>query len=385
MNPRYWTSVEFYSTGDQYFSAVLDEIRKAQVTVRLETYIFSLDPMTEEILSALEEAQRRGVWIQILVDGFGSFSHLETLRNRCQKSQFQFKVFHPLPSRLKIVQKFLRIFTTRYAFVFKKINRRNHRKQILIDDRIAFVGSLNLTEVHSHRHFGKTAWKDFGVRLEGPPLFLLERAFRNAWNIAESDTFLKKLLRLQFDKTYDPRQALVRLNTSRRMRSRLKKDLVRRIEATTQKIWISTAYFLPRPRLLKAILNASKRGVEVQLLLPGISDAPVVKWASYQVLKKLLVNGVKIFEYQPAVLHSKYLVLDNHFATLGSTNFNHRSFLHDLELEAVFTESAHIRRVEAEFLLEKTFARELNILELKSWPWYLRLTSRIAYRMRYLL
>lgn len=385
MQNEYWTNAIFYSTGDAFFADVIAEIRKSVVSIKIEAYIFSVDRLGSLLLSELKSARQRGVQVKICVDGAGSYASLAELQKMCTLWDLELFIFRPLPDSLSIFFKFLKLFRNRLPFVFKKVNRRNHQKLLLFDDQIAFVGSRNITEVHSESLTQLSAWKDFGVKLEGPSLAILERSFQRTCNVCTDSSFIRKLVRTNFDRYYDPQESFVRLNTTRRMRSRLKKDLLLRIRLSNHHIRISTAYFLPRPKILKELILAAQRGVRVQIIIPGLSDVPVVKWAAYRVLRNCLKNGVEVYEYQRSILHSKFLLIDESFATVGSTNFNHRSFLHDLELEVCFVQDQHVQMVLNEFRLEKSFSEKLSLSSLDGWPWYLRFASRIAYRLRYIL
>lgn len=385
MQKEYWTTANFYSTGDSFFADVIQQIRKSTKSIKIESYIFQVDRLGSLLLAELKTARERGVKVQICVDGAGSYSQLQELHKVCHLWNLELQVFRPLPDSISIFFKFIRLLKNRVPFVFKKINRRNHRKLFLFDDQIAFIGSRNVTEVHSESLMQMSAWKDFGVQLTGPSLQYLTESFETIWSSCQDASSFPQKSWLSKKQNYNPQESFVRINTSRKMRSLLKKDLLLRIRLANHHIRISTAYFLPRPRLLKELFRAAQRGVRIEIILPGLSDVPIVKWAAYRVLRQCLKNKIEVYEYERSILHSKFLVIDENFATVGSTNLNHRSFLHDLELEVCFIQEDHVTRVLNEFRLEKSFSHKLHLSSLEKWPWYLRLMSRVAYRLRYLL
>jgi len=390
-NSQSWSKVCFLHSGDAYFESIERMISQAQNEILLESYIFEFDELTEGLLHRLAEFKRRGGRVQILVDGFGSYFWLDTLQKFCQEHQLDFRVYRPLPGSAKLFRRFWIGFFLRFFFLLRWFNRRNHRKTLVIDQRTAFLGSFNWTQVHCQKWMGEKAWRDSGVQLEGPGVPSIALAFQHTWARAQiqrlrswrSVTNTAKTLRswkVRNEAAHFP----LRINTRRRDRLRLSKQLIKKFNQAQKRIWIASAYFLPKRSYLRALKKAARRGVDVQILWPGPTDVPVVKWAAHPILMSLIAVGAQIHEYQPRVFHAKYLIVDD-WAALGSTNFNHRSYFHDLEIEAEFEEPEHVVDLMNQWKKDIENSRLIRSRDLENLPLRQKIISAIAYRLRYLL
>jgi len=145
---------------------------------------------------------------------------------------------------------------------------------------------------------------------------------------------------------------------------------------------ITNAYFIPRRSVLRALKKAAQRGVEVALVLPALTDVPIVQWASRSLYYRLLKAKVRIFEYQPSVLHAKTVIIDN-WATVGSHNLNHRSMIHDYEVEAVLTDNQSLNELVNQWQIDVKSSQEITLESLGKFPWWTRWISRLAYWFRY--
>jgi cardiolipin synthase len=306
----------------------------------------------------------------------GSLFWLDAIAKRCDKEDIEFRVYHPVPGILQwLTPKF-----------FTRTNRRNHRKTLIIDNETALVGSFNITQVHFEKIMGDKAWRDSGVHVTGEAVESLTAAFELAWNYSKNippmppDSRLVKE-RIQIVTRW---QHAVRLNVNERIRRQLYKDLCRRILHAQQTVYITTAYFLPKRALLKALAKAAQKGLDVRILIPGPSDIPFVKWAAAQIPYKLHQAGVQIFEYQPRILHAKYMIIDD-WCSIGSLNMNHRSLLHDLEVEAVLTDANSLSNLRHQFSLDLSQSQPLSVSLYEQSPWWARWTAKILFKLRYWL
>lgn len=379
-----WTKINFYHSGDEYFRSIVDGVRRAKKSILIESYIFSVDPITNILLEELRAAVARGVQVQLIIDGFGSYYWIDSLKNICRKNNIPLRVYHPLPRNFRWFQLFSIKHLLRFSSLVRRLNRRNHRKIVCIDDELLWVGSLNLTQEHSESVMGIKAWRDSAVQLEGSSVELAIRAHNLTWNDAGKERLFQRLLGLAKQrKPLLPMDAL-RINYSQKMRYRLYKDLIKRINSAQSKISITSAYFLPKRSFLRALKKAKQRGCEIQIIIPGPSDVPLVKMASYNILKWLTKNNIEVFEFQNRVLHAKYMLIDQ-WSSIGSSNLNHRSFLHDLEIEAVLTDSDSIEHLNNQFQLDLRSSLQIKLSDLKKMPWGYRFFARIAFSIRYLL
>jgi cardiolipin synthase len=307
------------------------------------------------------------------------------LRRECAEKNLELRVYHPLPHGLNWFRRIFWLYfrTLKTWQLIRILNHRNHRKITIIDRKRAYLGSLNYTQVHSEKIMGELAWRDTGVALEGSGVAVLEKAFYLTWRRAKYRG-LMRLLRYRRRRTRSVRHPLVRLNSTQRLRFSLYRDLRRRIVRARSEVLVTTAYFVPKRSLLRALKKAAENGVRVELILPGLTDVAVTRWAALEVAQLLMKSGVKIYEYQHRILHAKYMVIDE-YCSVGSLNLNHRSFLHDLEVEAVLNAPGDVAKMKAQWEVDRENSVELTAEKLRAISWPLRLLSRIAFRLRYLL
>lgn len=350
---------QLFNDSKDYFDHVLADIQAAKESVSLETYVFSNDIVGKKVAHALIDAAHRGVCVRVLVDGAGTPTAWRRLAKLLEKNKVQTKVFHPFPWQIwnwsRSVTRLPKLMKVLYLFL--KVNSRNHRKIILIDDRIAYVGSLNVTRHHLSVSDGGQGWRDTAVRFTGVDLSPLSNAFIHAWTHKKFNERLRDAFR------YVKKNPRFRLNDSRHRRRVLHKNLLGIMRRSKRRIWITNAYFIPDARLLKALKDAASFGVDVRILLPLKSNHVFMPWASSCFYHSLLKAGVRIFTYTPNMLHAKALMLDD-WMLLGSSNLNHRSLLHDLEIDV------NIKTLDAKQALENMFLEDLkNSRELSGKTW----------------
>jgi cardiolipin synthase len=376
-----WSLIQIFHTGDAYYESLIDRIRHAKKSITIEGYIFSIDRLTSALLEELSMARKRGCLVKIIIDGFGSYNQIPELKKICLSKGIEFRVFHPLPYFSKKVPRWNELMNLNFPLFFRRMNRRNHRKIVLIDEIGAYLGSMNFTEQHCEKYVGQKAWRDTGVYLEGPAVKHLA--------IAVQITYLRTVYRgilTWVNRWMLPRpsfSAALQLNTTQKMRRALYRDLLRLINQAQRRIYITTAYFLPKRKLLKALIDASNRGVDVILILPGKSDVPLVKWAAFYTIQLLLLSRIPIYEYKGSVLHAKNMIVDD-TAYIGSFNLNHRSLLHDLEVIARFHDPASLENMLNQWELDlanSVFLKEKDHYSTWLSQWF----YKIAFLLRYLL
>lgn len=376
-----WSHVRIFHSGDEYYQSLIEDIRKAQRSITIESYIFAHDKLTETILAELKRARERGCSVKIVVDGFGSYYYIPYLDRICAEYGIELRVFHPFPYPLLWIRQFF-TKSERGSFLMRRSNRRTHRKITIIDEKRAYLGSLNYTQDHCVSLVGDRAWRDTGVWVEGPPLKRLVLAFQ----ISYLRTYIKSLLSWvgRWRIKEEPYETILRLNTTTKSRRRLYKDLLRRISHANSRLYITTAYFLPRRSLLRAFLKAARRGVDVKILIPGKSDVPLVKWAAFYIVRFLLQKRIPIYEYQKSILHAKTMIIDND-VFIGSFNLNHRSILHDLEVEVVLNDPDSLKNMLEQWSRDLENSKLVSEKDFAAPSWFARLLYSIAFRLRYLL
>ena len=358
-----WTSETVCCDGDAWFADLLAGLAAAQRRVWLETYILAPDPLGKRVVDALQAAAARGCDVRLLVDGVGAAAWL-----RGGDPGVPLRVWNPLPWAM-----------ARRAGLYRRwrwlaaMNRRDHRKLCLVDDRLAWVGSFNIDGCHTRELAGERAWRDSGARVAGDGVPTLHAAFDLAWRKAWPvvDGHARVSLRLPTLRTPAAGSPDVRLNHSWFTRRAAYRDLLIRLRSARTRIWISNAYVVPRGSLLRALNAAVRRGVDVRLLAPAHSDVPFMPWIGAIYADALRQRGVRVFAYLPRMLHAKTMLIDG-TALVGSHNLNSRSFLHDLEAEVVLTAPASIAALEQAFAADCAEAHELTGLASDQLPWWQR-------------
>lgn len=370
-----------FAHGQGHFNSLLQDIADAQHSIDLETYSFHNDQLGKTVAKALATAAKRGVSVRVLVDGAGSPLWSTGMASELEKSGAITKVFHPFPWQLwnwsRSVVKLPLLL--KWIYLLLKINFRNHRKVCLIDNKYAYIGSLNISKHHLNKEQGGDDWRDTSVRLTNIDLQELYKAFDAAWNWR---TIQERVRDAFHHVRNDP---IIRLNYTRHRRRILYKDLLRRIANCKKRIWITNAYFVPDNILLRRLKESARAHVDVRILLPNKSDVMMMPWASSTFYYNLLKAGVRIFEYLPSMLHAKSLILDD-WMLIGSSNLNHRSLLHDLEADINIISPVAKQQLEAHFLDDLTKSREIS---LSSWstlrPWWQRLMGRLVLYIKYVI
>ncbi|WDE07016.1 cardiolipin synthase B [Thalassomonas viridans] len=366
-----WQAETIYTGGDEYFQELEQDISRAKHTIDLAFYIFSFDALGNKILSALQAASGRGVRVRIIVDGIGSPQwHASTLK-QLARSGIEARIYHPYPWRfsLKAFTRMNRVLE-RFFHLWRKINSRDHRKCCVIDDEIAWIGSFNLVQYHMQRYMNNRAWRDTGVRVCGTQVKVITAVFDYIWCRRYPAT--EPLSRLP-DLHYG---SVVRSNVSLRLRRLFARELYHNIRFSTQRVWATNAYFVPVSRLQLSLIRAAKKGVDVRLILPAMSDVVFAPWIARFYYRILLLSGVRIFEYQPSILHAKTLLFDD-FAYVGSSNLNHRSLIHDLELDIVCRQPGSIKILEQQFLIDQFLSVEITQDKLNRGRWWEKMLARV--------
>lgn len=376
----YWLSEQVYFEGDDYFRSLLQDIDAAKSSITIEVYMFLNDSLGKKVQEALIRARERGVHIQIIVDGIGSYEMDQKFIDRLHQVGIKLRVYNPLPfyhpfyGNLTWLKKF-RVTHKRTW----RMNKRNHRKIFIIDEDILYTGSFNITAIHTTEHTEK-AWQDMGVRVTGPNVKFGTLNFKKNWKLRDYTRYKRYLRKSgsQFSwKTFP-----LRLNQNLLMRKFFFNELLRRLRTSESKIWLTTPYFVPKRKLIRALAQASRRGVDVTVLISQKSDVPFFRTLQYFYYGYLLKNNVKIYHYTNTVLHAKNYIIDD-WMTIGSSNLNHRSFLHDLEVDLIILSDENKKKVEEHF--QSSLVQENKITQdvLDKRHWLDKLVGRILFTFKY--
>jgi len=379
-----WLSERLILDGDQWFDQMVADITMARKWITIEMYIFADDEVGRRITEALTEAAGRGVEVRLMVDGVGSAAWVRSAARRLLAAGIRVRVYHPTPWSMMPYRWGPGWALPRMSRVFRWINRRNHRKVLVVDRRVAMVGSFNVDRCHARSAVGDAAWRDSGARVEGDGVRTLERAFALAWRQAWQLTLKSGRPSLDLPLRRPPMRTahLVRVNHGRRLRNRWYQELLTKIGTANTRVWVTSAYFIPHRRLLYALSLSAAAGADVRILVPRRSDHWFIPFVSRAFYQRLVESGVHVHEYLPSMLHAKTVVVDD-WACVGSTNLNHRSMLHDLEADVVLTGVEAREQLAAAFRSDIANSYEIIAKDWKSWPWYRRWFGQFAVNLRY--
>lgn len=377
------SSVKFYPESKDFYNAILSEIKMAKKNIFIEAYIFELFPVTEMLLTSLAQAKNRGVDVRLLLDGFGSLSFLNKDIPTLEQLQIPFRVFNGVPflfNRWKLTKNSFSL-----TQILKVGNRRNHRKLVLIDETTAFIGSQNWSSVHVSSQEHPKAWKDIGCRIENDNFITLLKSFEQIWKASRRQSFLRPFKGYVRLKQHHPLKEKFKMNFSFLQRYQIYKYLLTSIKKSQHQIILGSAYFIPKRSFIRALKKAKKRGVDIKIITSGPTDVKIVKLAALGLYENLLKYKIPIYEYTQSHFHSKYFFFDNQKVLIGSYNMNHRSLMHDLELLYEINSLEKVKEFYELILTDLSQTKELNLQEIKDRPWYVKLISKVLYRIRYLL
>ncbi len=341
-SPR-WEEEQLFTDGDSYYESILGAIAAARLSIELEVYIFADDTIAGKIVDGLLEAHRRGVKIRVLVDGVGTPRWPHRQGTRLVDAGIPSKVYHPI---------FWKAFSTKVPGIYSAarwisgLNRRDHRKVIIVDGQQAWLGSMNISDDHARSQRGEKAWRDTALRVRGADVRYLSAAFEKIWlwRVPHQRTRRKEFKKI----LNQSRGSAVRLNATYRLRRYHNNNLLRRIRRAERRIWICTPYFVPTVSLLRGLRAAAKRGLDVRVLMPGASDVFFMAWVASAFERTLARSRIQVYRYTPSILHAKTMLLDD-WAMVGSSNINHRSIVHDLEVDAVLTQASNREELARQF------------------------------------
>lgn len=346
-------AITLLENGADFFPALEQAIDGAAHEIFLETYIFEPDATGRAIAAALARAARRGVAVQVLVDGFGARGFARTMRPALVEAGVAVLVYRPELG-------FFRLRRHRL--------RRLHRKLAVIDGRVAFVGGINIVDDLRHDVPGRPRF-DYAVRVEGPLTGAVLDAMHRLWRLVAWAHLRRRhphplRAQAQLAPAGHMRAAFL-IRDNLRHRRDIEDAYLEAIAGARREVVIACAYFFPGRRFRQALVEAAGRGVEVTLLLQGVSDHPMQAYATRALYPFFLGCGIRLFEYHHSYLHAKVAVIDGHWATVGSSNIDPFSLLLAREANVVVDDAGFARRLRES--LQRACIRGARELRREDW------------------
>lgn len=344
--------VQDLHNGDEIFPAMLQAIRGAEHTITFETYIYWSGEIGREFADALAERARAGVEVKVLIDWVGGLKMERELLERIKQAGAQVELYRPL-----------------HWYNIGRLNNRTHRKLLVVDGRIGFTGGVGIADNWQGHAQDPDHWRDLHFRIEGPVVAQLQAAFNDNWIKTSGELLNGAAYFPPLQKAGDMDAHLFIASPSGGSES-MHLFYLMAIAAAQQRIDLQAAYFVPDELIIRALIEARHRGVQVRVVVPGKHiDSETVRLASKAHWGELLKAGVEVYEYQPTMMHNKLLIVDELLVSVGSTNFDVRSFrLNDEASLNVYDRGFALRMSEVfERDLEPTVAYDYDMWLKRPW------------------
>lgn len=338
--------VRILQNGKATFSAILDSLQKAEHHIHLEYYVYEDDQIGNRIKDILIEKSSKGLEVRLIIDAIGSWGLSKRFLRNLKKNGVEVGVFMPV----------------RFPLVANKINNRNHRKIIVVDGNVGFVGGLNIADryIEGTRELGD--WRDTHLKLEGDAVQSLQTVFITDWFFVT-----KNYLRgaSYFPKHSIDNRLLVQIITSGPDSdwANIMQAYFTAITTAEKYIYISTPYFMPNESILTALKTAALSGVDVKLILPGRSDVRTMWYGSMSYAEELIRAGVHIYLYQKGFTHGKIMMVDGVFTSIGTANMDGRSFNKNFEVNALIYDQGIAEEMKESFLQDIADSEAIRLQE----------------------
>jgi cardiolipin synthase len=373
-------TLRLFADSAPLIDALVADIGSARQRAWIECYTICDDAAGQAVAEALQERARAGVDCRVMYDAIGSLTTPWSYFAALQEAGVKVHAFHSLWDVLE-----------RFASL-RPFNRRNHRKLAVIDDRVAYFGGMNIVDQSGIRGNDDSrqrslpisaGWRDVHVRLEGPQQQEVAHAMEVHWRSQHGERRLRWPAWRIPEMLASREEAIWFFDSAPRLRkrrpARVIRPLLRRARGL---ITVSMAYFIPVGPVLRELLRARRRGVEVEVIVPQRSDVPLVQWAGQYLYEKLLRRGIRIFERKDQMLHSKMMVLDDEWSIVGSCNLDPRSLRLNAEFLAVIRSADVAQRLRQLCQYEMQQSQEVLLVDCRRRGWFPRLRARLAWSLR---
>lgn len=362
-----------FPDGESTYAAMFKAIAAAKDHINVETYIIEDDEIGKKFSDALIEKQKHGVEVALIYDGVGSLQTPKAFFQRLKDSGIKVLEFNPV-NPLEAKKGW-------------QVNQRDHRKLLIVDGQSVFLGGINISSVYSSGSAGKrssaaktedkTPWRDTHLLVEGPVVAEFQKLFITTWNKQKGEPLPE---RKYFPPQTQKGKEVVRAigSSSDDASGKMYNTLLSAIGSAETSIYLTNAYFAPDEKIMNALGDAVSRGVDVKIILPGKTDSGLIFHAGRSYYNELLASGVEIYERGEALLHAKTALIDGVWSTVGSTNLDWRSFLHNDEVNAVVLGSAFGAQMNALFEKDLVASKQITLESWRDRPITLRVKEQAA-------
>ncbi len=344
--------IEVFTTGQDKFDALKRDILAAQDYIHVQYFILENDKTGSELIQLLIDKAREGVQVRVLYDYVGSFYMHSNVLKRMRAAGIE---VHP----------FLELTFMQFAF---RINWRNHRKIVVIDGKVGYVGGMNIADRYVVGDKKWIPWRDTHLRITGESVAALQYSFAIDWDFTTRNLLTSPTMHYtERPETPDYMVQMMSSGPTNRWNN-ISFVFFKAITLAKRCVYIQTPYFLPSDSLLKALQSVALAGVDVRLMIPRQSDSAMLRLATGSYIKECLLSGIKIYLYEPTIIHAKVLIVDDEFVTTGSTNFDFRSFEHNFEFNVLVYSKEFNSKMKATFEEDMNQCTRLTLSKWKQRP-----------------
>ncbi|MCL2293450.1 MAG: cardiolipin synthase [Spirochaetes bacterium] len=338
-------SCKIYNSGEDFFEELLKELKNAKSSIHMEFFIWTSDKLGEEIKNILIQKVNEGVEVRLIFDGVGSFGRISyKYRSELKKAGVKYKYYLGLVAPFSIL----------------KINYSNHRKIVVIDGEIAYTGGMNVGNEYITGGKRFKSWKDTQIKLTGDSVKLIQTVFLVDWYNSGNKPLLDDKYFPKTSETASEMQVQIATSGADSEWYSIHQMYFTMIANANKEIYIQTPYFVPDQSIMNALETAALSGVSVNILMTGIPDKKIPFWAAHTYFKPLLKAGANIFLYKKGFMHSKIVIIDGNIVSIGSCNFDIRSFHINYEMNAVIYDSNFASEMIENFYTDLKFSETVS-------------------------
>ena len=353
--------VQIFKNGEQKFPALISALRNAKHHIHLEYYIFDDDEIGNEVLHILNEQAEKGVEVRMIVDALGGEIHRKTIKKLKSKG-IQFHEYHPVL----------------FSSLANRVNYRDHRKIVVIDGTIGFVGGINIADRYINNEKSALYWRDTHCMIEGEAVYSLQVLFILNWYFVSNSLIQPGMDYFPIMEKKGEVLTSVISSDPDSDNPNLMEGYFSMINTAREEILIITPYFIPNESVLTALKTCAKGGVKVKLLMPSEPDSLFVHSASLTYMGELLRNDIEVYMYTKGMIHAKVMIIDEELSTIGTANMDYRSFDNNAEVNAVFFDQDIAKELKNQYLEDLQNAYRLDYLAWKKRPLKIKLIGSIG-------
>lgn len=339
-------SVRLLINGEEKFKDMLDSLRHARHHIHIEYYIYEDDEIGRQVAAILMDKAREGVQVRFIYDDFGSRGIRKHMVKQLREAGVEVYPFYEI----------------RFILFASRMNYRNHRKIIVVDGIIGYVGGINIADEYTNHPPKQLYWRDTHLRIEGCAVLNLQFIFLTDWNFCARQNVPFSMSYFPFsgnEPEFGNRFVQIIASGPDSDYPSIMYSLMQAILLAKERIYITTPYFIPEKSFIDALKIAALSGVDVKLLVPGVSDSWVVNTTSQSYYEELLIAGVKIYRYNKGFVHAKTMVADDRVSIVGTTNLDNRSFDLNFEINAIVYDNAIAKQMMEQFAIDLENSEEV--------------------------